>query len=34
MNYWIVKPPGKSRGRGIYLMNELSALQYSEPLVV
>lgn len=33
-NYWIVKPPGKSRGRGISVVNELEAFKSTEPLVV
>lgn len=23
LNYWICKPPGKSRGRGIFLVNDM-----------
>ena len=34
LNYWIMKPAAKSRGRGISLVNELSQVTYGEPIVV
>ncbi|CDW91822.1 tubulin-tyrosine ligase family protein [Stylonychia lemnae] len=34
LNYWIVKPPGKSRGRGIHVVNDTEAFRTIEPLVV
>jgi hypothetical protein len=34
MNYWIMKPAAKSRGRGIHLINEMTAVSYGEPVVV
>ncbi len=33
MNYWILKPIGKSRGRGITLINELSQVIYAESII-
>eukprot|EP00347_Sterkiella_histriomuscorum_P016526 403352853 len=34
LNYWIVKPPGKSRGRGIHVVNDSESFKTIEPLVV
>lgn len=34
LNYWIMKPAAKSRGRGISLINDLSQVTYGEPIVV
>ena len=34
MNVWIMKPIGKSRGRGISLINDLIDLKYTEQVVV
>ncbi len=33
-NYWIMKPVGKSRGRGISLVHELGQVLYNEPVVI
>jgi len=33
-NIWIIKPVGKSRGRGISLANDIAQVKYSEPVVV
>ncbi|KRX01987.1 hypothetical protein PPERSA_07632 [Pseudocohnilembus persalinus] len=33
-NIWIIKPIGKSRGRGIQVVSEISQVVYSEPVVV
>jgi len=33
-NYWIMKPIGKSRGRGIKVINNLSELNYTDNIVV
>jgi len=33
-NIWIIKPVGLSRGRGISLVNDLSAVSYSQPIVI
>ena len=34
MNFWIMKPAAKSRGRGISLVNEITAITYGEPIVI
>lgn len=34
MNIWIMKPIGKSRGRGIKLINNLADLNYLDSIVV
>ena len=33
MNYWIIKPAAKSRGRGIAVINDISQVNYGEPMV-
>lgn len=33
-NYWIMKPVGKSRGRGISLVKDITEVTYSEPMVI
>jgi tubulin polyglutamylase TTLL5 len=33
MNYWILKPIGKSRGRGITLVNDISQVIYAESII-
>lgn len=33
-NVWIMKPVGKSRGRGISMINDLSQVTYGEPMVI
>lgn len=33
-NYWIMKPIGKSRGRGIKVISALSELNYIDNIVV
>jgi len=33
-NLWIVKPVNLSRGRGIYIVSDISEVQYDEPVVV
>jgi hypothetical protein len=33
-NYWILKPVGLSRGRGISLINKLEDVIISEPIVL
>ena len=34
LNYWILKPVGLSRGRGISLINKLEDVVFSEPIVL
>ena len=34
MNYWIMKPAAKSRGRGIQVVNDISQVTYGEPMVM
>ena len=34
MNYWIMKPAAKSRGRGISVVNDISQVTYGEPMVM
>jgi len=34
MNYWIMKPAAKSRGRGISIVNDISQVTYGEPIVM
>ena len=34
MNYWIMKPAAKSRGRGIEVINDVSSVIYGEPMVM
>lgn len=34
MNYWIMKPIGKSRGRGIKVISNLAELNYTDNIVV
>ncbi len=34
MNYWIMKPIGKSRGRGIKVISNLAELYYTDNIVV
>ena len=33
-NYWIMKPVGLSRGRGISIVNDISDVSYSRPMVI
>lgn len=33
-NIWIMKPVGKSRGRGISLINDINQVNYGEPMVI
>ena len=33
-NIWIMKPIGKSRGRGISLIKDISQVVYAEPMIV
>ncbi len=34
VNYWIIKPVGLSRGRGISLVNDIANVSYSQPIVI
>ena len=34
LNYWIMKPIGKSRGRGIKVINNLAELNYTDNIIV
>lgn len=34
LNYWIMKPAAKSRGRGIQVINDISQVTYGEPIVM
>jgi tubulin polyglutamylase TTLL5 len=34
LNYWIMKPIGKSRGRGIKVISNLADLSYTDNIVV
>lgn len=34
MNYWIMKPAAKSRGRGIEVINSIESVIYGEPMVM
>lgn len=34
MNYWIMKPAAKSRGRGIEVVNDISSVIYGEPMIM
>ena len=34
MNYWIMKPAAKSRGRGIEVINSIDSVIYGEPMVM
>jgi tubulin polyglutamylase TTLL5 len=34
LNIWILKPVGKSRGRGISVINDIMQVKYSEPVVL
>lgn len=34
MNYWIMKPAAKSRGRGIEVVNDISSVVYGEPMIM
>lgn len=34
LNFWIMKPAAKSRGRGIQLINDISTIVYGEPIVI
>lgn len=34
LNYWIMKPAAKSRGRGIEVINDISHVIYGEPMVM
>jgi tubulin polyglutamylase TTLL5 len=34
MNYWIMKPAAKSRGRGIEVINEVTSVIYGEPVIM
>jgi hypothetical protein len=33
-NIWIMKPTSSSRGRGIYLLDDIGDVSYGEPMVV
>ena len=33
-NYWIMKPAAKSRGRGIFVVNDISQVTYGEPMIM
>ena len=33
-NFWIIKPVGLSRGRGISLVNDITDVSYSQPIVI
>jgi len=34
MNYWIIKPIGMSRGRGISVVSDIDEVSYSQPIVI
>mmetsp|Transcript_104789 Transcript_104789/g.144939 ORF Transcript_104789/g.144939 Transcript_104789/m.144939 type:complete len:172 (+) Transcript_104789:622-1137(+) len=34
MNYWIMKPAAKSRGRGISLVNEINQVTYGDAMIM
>ena len=34
LNYWILKPAAKSRGRGIELINAMEQVVYGEPMII
>jgi tubulin polyglutamylase TTLL5 len=34
LNYWIMKPAAKSRGRGINVINDISSVIYGEPMIM
>jgi len=34
MNYWIMKPAAKSRGRGISVINDITSVTYGDPVVI
>lgn len=34
LNYWIMKPAAKSRGRGIEVLNDISSVIYGEPMIM
>lgn len=34
INYWILKPVGMSRGRGIELINKIEDIVFNEPIVL
>lgn len=33
-NIWIMKPTSKSRGRGIQVINDITQVMYSEPVIL